>query len=453
MKKAFVNLVKTGGFYLLHICIASCVGIFLLSSVYTLSTTFMQDNVKSSAQTLQTEGDSTELSPSIYSRLDPFTDALMISKASYKDNHHPIVAAMEVNHATVKGLSPYQSLISTNLKDAIPTETSSYGRYWHGYLIFLKPLLLITDYSGIRIVNTLCQVILTGFVIYLLWRKGYKKYIIPYGLTLAILMPLALFMSLQYSACFYIFTLGCLALLLLKNRSIKNVCLVFLYLGITCAFFDLLTYPIVTFGIPAVLYFCIRKAGSLKEKLFDLLKIAASWGVGYVGMWAGKWVIGSLITRTNILKNATDQIVARSLYSSSADVANATDFDAWTTFSHNWELFFRTPISFLILVLIIVLLIIIIINIVRRQTTIKTVCQQLVPFVLIALVPFAWYIVTMEHAWWHSMFTNKSLAVTIFALLCGLFYVAQVRNAFLKQRQPGQRKKGKRQKLAASSSK
>ena len=46
-----------------------------------------------------------------------------------------------------------------------------YARYWHGYLLFLKPLLLFFSLSDIRMMNAALQLILAAGVLLLAFRK------------------------------------------------------------------------------------------------------------------------------------------------------------------------------------------------------------------------------------------------------------------------------------------
>ena len=47
----------------------------------------------------------------------------------------------------------------------------SYARYWHGYLIWLRPLLLVTDITGVRVVQYLVLAVLFAAVAVLLRRR------------------------------------------------------------------------------------------------------------------------------------------------------------------------------------------------------------------------------------------------------------------------------------------
>lgn len=60
--------------------------------------------------------------------MDNFTDGIMISQASAARERNVLRQALEVQ---------------------------GYTYYWHGYIIILRPLLLLFDYAQIRVLNGL----------------------------------------------------------------------------------------------------------------------------------------------------------------------------------------------------------------------------------------------------------------------------------------------------------
>jgi len=85
---------------------------------------------------------------------------------------------------------------------------SPYYQYWHGYQVIIRPLLSLFSYPMIRVLNGILQTVLLLFLCLLMRRNGLGRYILPYIASVLMLMPLALAMSLQFSSCYYILTLG-----------------------------------------------------------------------------------------------------------------------------------------------------------------------------------------------------------------------------------------------------
>ena len=75
----------------------------------------------------------------------------------------------------------------------------TYGRYWHGYLVVLKTLLLFFNVSEIRMINLFLQGTLFCILLYLVRKRMEAVYQIPLLLMEAVLNPIVLPLSLQYS--------------------------------------------------------------------------------------------------------------------------------------------------------------------------------------------------------------------------------------------------------------
>ena len=73
----------------------------------------------------------------------------------------------------------------------------AYPRYWHGYLVVLRPLLMVTGYLGIRSINTVFfAVTMLLLVLVIIKRKQYQLFL-PLGITILFLRPLAIVHSLH----------------------------------------------------------------------------------------------------------------------------------------------------------------------------------------------------------------------------------------------------------------
>ena len=86
-------------------------------------------------------------------------------------------------------------------------------------------------------------------------------------------MPIAMAKSFQFSSCYYVFTAGTIALLLLKDSTRSRLAyLVFLNIGIMTAYVDFLTYPIATFGVAAIIGVALSRDNNLEEKLIEIVR-------------------------------------------------------------------------------------------------------------------------------------------------------------------------------------
>ena len=175
------------------------------------------------------------------SQLDNFTDSIMLLESSYNKSD-PIINKAMLNYRGMvedpEYIDAHDTLIKHYVEEKEYTNTTQYPRYWHGYLLIVKPLLLFFDYQTIRILNLCFQFAVVIFICVLMKIKGLTHAIIPYIISYLLLMPVALAFSLQFSACFFVFSAGSIIILLLKNRLEKYLVYIFLLLGIATSFWS-----------------------------------------------------------------------------------------------------------------------------------------------------------------------------------------------------------------------
>lgn len=416
------------------ILLSAMIGLVLLVGAYSLPVDAIDKNVASSARMLEREGPYPRLFAWCQSTLDNFTDSLMMLEAANASDDSALNRAILAYSGRFNDYDPNSSLV-LHYKYGLPFDyISTYARYWHGYHIFLKPLLSIVNYQFLRNINTIVQLVCVLIVCYLLLKRNMRSWIVPYLLSYLMLMPLAIGKSLQFSSCFYIMSFGVTAILLL-NKGNKFLPAAFLGIGIAVAYFDFLTYPIVTLGIPALIYLSMHNDNCLEDKLLFLLKAGLLWCIGYVGMWSSKWILASFITDQNVVSSGLQAVSSRT-----------SSIEGWSVFSCIFDIgvhFFFTPFSVLVLLYIL--------RIARSslygdRLDDSNTCTILLPYVMIGLLPFFWYAFARNHSLIHTFFTNKALVVSIAAIMFGLVDLAQNNKISIAQSKIQSRKERKSQK-------
>lgn len=220
-------------------------------------------------------------------RLDNFTDEIMISSASNRVDENWAYHAMDV-----KG----------------------YSYYWHGYVLLLRPLLFLLNYGEIRKLNALLQMFLVGILALLLYKRKGALWSFWAVTIYALLVPAALGMSLQFSWVFYIGMIGTVVLLHKENFLKQNfrICYLFLLLGILTSFFDLLTYPLFTWGIPMVVWLALDERTGEGHRLKEVVICGLCWILGYAGMWSGKCLLANLVLHRDVIGSAISEVTYRS---------------------------------------------------------------------------------------------------------------------------------------------
>ena len=390
---------------LVQLLIGIALGIGLLSLVYCIPTTEIEKHVKSSAiEIIEKEGLYPEITHVATSYLDNWTDSIMLASAAHPNQNSPVVEAMRVPRYVASEF-PDESLVIW-AKTGEYTYEDHYPQYWHGYLLFLKPLLALTDYRGVRILNGICQTALTLTIAWMLWKKNRKEIILPWLISVAMLMPLAMAKCMQFSSCYYVFSLSSLAVLC--RRKQEDLFFIFLWTGIAVAFFDFLTYPISTFGIPAVFYLIDSTEEKWKTKMKNLLLLFVIWAAGYGLMWGGKILFGGMIGGLNSLQETGNH------------VGHWFDGERWFSigyvFYFNVRDFIYTPVSFFAFGFALVLVYLIL----RKKALNEKMLTGCIPYLVLAALPFLWYLFLFNPSGIHHFFTNKACVVCAFSMLCML---------------------------------
>lgn len=399
---------------------ASAIGLFLLYGVFCIPVAKMMPHAKSSAVTLYKEGlYPTKFGSSTRCTLDNFTDALMIQNAIHPSSGRTLEDVLLANHMAYSDVMIPVDDLMTETSTPLPKEgtPSEYMRYWHGYLLFLKPLLLVMDYSGIRILNLMLQTGLFILLLFLIKRRRLANFLIPFLASWLAISPWILPFSMQLSTVYYIALAGTNIMLLLWNKIKNNIYIYFLILGLLTSYFDYLTWPLITLGLPLIFYLLMEQLDlkkSLRTTCIDTGLLCINWGIGYGCMWAMKWVITELVLHNGALTQAFGAAVYRS--SSESDVPGS-----WLSTSMVWEQNVQCtfyPLFLLVLAACILFLAVRLFRRSSRQIQVKLQLHCVLPFLFTAVLPFLWYSVLKNHSYVHASLTFRSLWLSYLSVLC-----------------------------------
>lgn len=161
--------------------------------------------------------------------------------------------------------------------------------------------------------------------------------------------------------------------------------------------------------MPLLVYF-LRLQSSRKLEWKDVLKIiifsSIAWGAGYVAVWVTKWVIVDVLYNKGLIKTVLEQFKYRSYGDS---VATYSD-----TLYRNFLLSMGAPIAF-ILFMVIESIVEFIICIVKKKVIRQNLVDAL-PYAIIMIMPFVWYLLLMNHSYNHAFFTYRDLLLFYIAL-------------------------------------
>ena len=311
-----LKLLKRGGQLILIPVITGTVVLALLAVAFLLPTGEMKAHVRNSL--------------GLFDQKNPYFN-LTGEPGELHDNH---VEAEYLNMALVSAkdadllscvLSGYHFVQSdpakvvNNLSAAVTdpesvTVLDVYKRFFNGQIIYLKPLLRLTDYAGIRTLCLYTCLLGTALLGFLMYRRGLGIYIVPVMLSVQFICPLAAWMSMAFSGIYMCMLIPCLVMLKMKKETLrKQGWLIFGITGSVTFCINVNYFQLITFGVPMLMYLLIT---GLPEKPLALLKVILdffiAWMTGYAGAMVFKWAVYSAAMGKNIFGDMIHHALWRS---------------------------------------------------------------------------------------------------------------------------------------------
>lgn len=349
--------------------------------------------------------------------LDRWTNSLMINESICQTSENALIRALKANYYITGDLAsdtPYETLLSVVWGRTDTLNIASYERYWHGYLVFLKPLLYFFSIDEIIYLNIILHFLCVFAVIILLEKQGMEKLIFPYFVFYLSLSPTVVAYSFQYSTIYYIVQLALIIFLKWRKQIEEKELYIFFFslLGMMTSYFDFLTYPIVSLGIPLLFVIMIER-----QKIINVIKYSILWGCGYGGMWFSKWILGSLFLNENLVRSALGSVKFRS---SSMGTDSSTKVAAMEVIRNNAGIYSNGVYILLFAVLIICLLLLIVKIVVAKYQIDRGI---LVSIAVVSAYPFAWYFMVKNHSYIHSWMTFRDMSIFFTAIAAMIIFL------------------------------
>lgn len=405
---------------------SAMIGTILLILVFLLPTDTMRENVARGTALYNSEGVEAQWAEGYRStKLDNNTDCIILGNSvnpvtnAVQDAIRVSMTIYEENPDRLQSLLDYVNHVEGK------TFTVSYPRYWHGYLVIFKPLLVFFDFSDLRVINMMLQLILTTYCMYLFVQKWKASYLVAFLGLLVVWNPVTIGLSFQYSSCFYITLIAIIILLRNKEYLHQHTNLIkyyFLCIGIITVYFDFLTYPFVTLGIPLSMVLVLEDDNTFLYKLKKIIVNSVDWGIGYAIMWIEKWIIASVILKENIFLDGISQVLIRSSSYSEGD-----KLTKWDCIKPQLETLTKWPYLLFFMGIFMLFLWKGIKGWQKRtREDIKVnfieMIKDSIPFLLLCIYPFAWFAVAGNHSYVHPRFAYRELGIAVFALILGATY-------------------------------
>ncbi len=293
-------------------------------------------------------------------------------------------------------------------------ENNGYPRYWNGYILTLRPVLTFLSYQQIRYLNMLLLLVFFAFCFSGVHHEFGWVHALGFALSMIFCFLILIGESLQYFSVFII-TFAALFFLLyipcMKRR--EHWIPLLLVTGMAVNFFDMLTAPLVSFGIPLVIIISrdVKEERDFKACFSDMIYSVLAWGAGYGLCWVSKWIIGSIVLEKNIFEDAFTTAKFR------VEGSDAYPLNRALMLKLNFETYFfakgRRPFIFTA-ILVGGLAVFAVFS--HRKGCLKAAAL----FLTAALSPYAWFMVFANHSQLHYFYTYRIQSVTLFAVFAFL---------------------------------
>ncbi|MDR3345087.1 MAG: hypothetical protein LBT21_05815 [Oscillospiraceae bacterium] len=314
----------------------------------------------------------------------------------------------------------------TNVTKAM---TPSYARYWNGYMVILRPLLLLGDIATIRYINGVLLMLCFAVICALLAKRFGTGFAALFAVCLAVVQGFMIPYCMEYTVMFLLSGVISIVLLLAYPKlEQKQWGIYFFFIaGALTAYFDLLSTPLLSLLLPLTFYILMRlkePKTTWRSNVLLMLSSVFGWGLGYTGLWAAKWAIGSQILQENIFANALISIKMRSGVFSSR----------LTGIGLNMMYFGKGTSSLVFLGIAIVLVAALIIWVLHKQKKTKTEVLTALPLLAIVAAPFIFFFFGAEFSSVHHFMTHRLFFAGLFAYGC--FFIFLLSKNFAKTEEP-----------------
>lgn len=395
----------------------------LLICLLVLSCTIPQDKIRENSKlsaNYMAENETEFYTPLLSEdnfKIHDYADAIWLSIAYSVDSKHPLRSALEGKYYNALGdrlynIFFYRDAINDNLEP-----NTYYYRYWHGTIMFLRPLLTQFTYMDIRYMNVLLLTGLCFILMIILQNKLDIKAAVIFAIAVLSVNFFVVPYCIEYVPMFYIMFISSIIILFLKDK--QKISYLFLITGICSNFFDFLTVETITLCVPLVIHFYDLfnkgETGNFINNIKYFVKLCTLWICGYMFTWGSKWLMASIVLRRNVMTNVMESISQRSV----GQVGEITFFEQLkNALILNIRGIFplrltKGPAGTVIMFFVILALLFAVVFLYRKKKFEKVA----VIFLLIALIPYIRYLVMSNHSYSHNWFTFRAQISSIMAVL------------------------------------
>lgn len=340
--------------------------------------------------------------------MDQYSDALILNQAYCSSKQEALRSVMIV--PSIGDANNKTEWLQAAV-EGVTEPIHNYPRYWHGSTFFTRWVMLFCGrYANLQLFLFYTSSVAIFALFYLLCKRKKEALAICLFVSMLLLKSYLTQFSIHLCMTFAISILAAIVSLFITSR--KRLGLLFFITGSLTAYFDLMTTPLLTLGIPLLVVLSDKKndESSLGTIIKGIIIIALFWGLGYSFTWVSKWILATWLTGTNVLADALSISKYRINGDVGAEIAGRSSITVWDSLYANLS---KCPLG-LILPMLVVLAITACFAFNKKGVKIA------VAYVFVSLFPILYYIVIANQTYVHCWFTYRALIVTVASLLMAL---------------------------------
>lgn len=236
---------------------------------------------------------------------DNYADVILLNVLWNIKSDDPIVSSLDTKYYDgddgVTDRGENYGLFSAVFEDTPPN--TDYSRYWHGSVIFIRPLMLLGDVRVVKLAGIIFALLflIIDCIMLIKRRQGFAAAALVISFLAVQMYNIRL--SLEYMPTVLI-CLGMLPFFVsLEKKGDVPLSVLSVICGTMTAFFDFLTTETLTILIPLIIIMMIRKNEGrfegFKRELATSAKCGVSWVCAYLCTFLVKWNAASIATGEN----------------------------------------------------------------------------------------------------------------------------------------------------------
>ena len=348
------------------------------------------------------------------SRMDVLTDVMML-RASLATNDRYLGSILTNPFYTYEGMTEWvdvADLLASQAYDMPADDVWFYSRYWMGFRVLLRMALTVLNYGQIK--RCLGVVFFTLFlaVVCSMAKQTDSKMAFLFAMSMVLIRPYVIATSMQYTSCFLI-AFPAMLLVPWLHRHPGYQGLFFLEIGMLTMYFDFYTVPLITMGFPLIYLLILKQRDGERLSVRMLLGNMAAWFGGYVLMWFAKLVLTTLLTSENALLHGLQSFAGRVGIRKDAELEQFYSLDF--AMERLQEAIFSDELGKVIYLLCAgIILAVVLYRVLRGRIRLQCLRDNL-PFLVLALLPLVWFLITKQPIAIHAFFQYRTIVLTHWA--------------------------------------